>query len=93
MAAAALSVVQRRLCHNQRDLDCVSQTDETIVQLRRAIERLNLVPEMTQLPYCSGKSFSAAYQPNVVSHDVLNGLHVALDQGGVRVSYQSAFVP
>ena len=93
MTTTTLPVVLRRLRHDQRHFNRVTQTNQTIRQLSRSIKRLNLIPEMTQLTNRTRQSITAAHQSNVVPHDVLNGLHVALDQSRVRLISQTTLIP
>src|SRR5712691_8280472 len=93
MAAATLTIVQSGLRNDQRNLDGISQANQTIVELGGSIEGLNLIPKVAQLPNCPRDSFGAAHQSHVVPHNVLNSLHVTLYQGRVCVCDQSAFIP
>ena len=93
MAPAALTVMLRGLCHDQRGFDRVAQADETVAEFGGAVERLDLVLQVTQLADGARETVAAADKSHVVPHDVLDGLHVALDQRGVAVVGQTAFVP
>src|ERR1044072_6075228 len=93
MTTATLPVVLRRLRDDQRHFNRITQSNQNIRQLRRSIKRLDLIPEMTQLTNRSRQSFATAHEPDVVPHDVLNGLHVTLDQRRVRLVSQTTLIP
>src|SRR6185369_7113626 len=93
MAAAALPVVLRRLRHNQRHFDRIAQSNQTIRQLSRPVKRLDLIPEVSQLTNRARQPVRTAHETNVVPHNVLNSLHVALDQRRIRFSTQTTLVP
>jgi hypothetical protein len=46
MTSATLPVVLRCLRHDQRDLNCVPQANQSIRKLRRAIKRFYLIPQV-----------------------------------------------
>lgn len=79
MTTAALAIVLRRLRHDERDFNGIPKPDQTVRQFRRPVERLNLIPQMSQLSNRTRQPVGAADQPDVMPHDVLNGLHVTLD--------------
>src|ERR1051326_9434165 len=89
VTTATLPVVLRGLRHDQRYLNRVTQTNQTIRQLRASVKRLNLIPEMAQLANRTRQSIATAYESDVVPHDVLNRLHVTLDQSGIRLVSQT----
>ena len=93
MAASTLPVMLRGLCHDQRGFDRVAQADETVAEFGGAIERLDLVLQVTQLTNGARETVAATNESHVVPHNILDGLHVALDQRGVAVVGQPAFVP
>src|SRR6185503_10883114 len=80
MTSTTLPVVLRRLRHNQRYLNRVAQSDQSIRELCSSIKRLDLIPKVTQLTNGTRQPIRASNQPHVVPHDVLNRLHVALNQ-------------
>jgi hypothetical protein len=48
MTSTTLPVVLGRLRHDQRDLDCVAQSDQSVRKFRRAIKRFDLIPKVTE---------------------------------------------
>src|ERR1044072_7854145 len=48
---------------------------------------------MSQLTYRTRQSIGSAHQPDVVPHDVLNGLHIALNQRRSGLILQTTLVP
>src|SRR5215212_9935216 len=48
---------------------------------------------MAQLANCSRQPIGSAHKSHIVPHDVLNCLHVALNQRGVRFSTQTTLIP
>lgn len=93
MAPATLPVMLCGLCHDQRGFDRVAQADETVAEFGGAVEGLDLVLQVTQLADGARETVATADESHVVPHDVLDGLHIALDQRRVAVVGQAAFVP
>src|ERR1044072_2759767 len=93
MTAATLTVVLRRLRDDQRYFNRVTQSNQPVRQLRSAIKRLNLVPKVTQLTNRTRQAVGSPHQSDVVPHDVLNGLHVALNQSRIRFISQTTLIP
>src|ERR1051326_7258968 len=93
VTTATLPVVLSGLRHDQRYFNRVTQTNQTIRQLRASVKRLDLIPEMAQLANRTRQSIATAYEPDVMPHDVLNRLHVTLDQSGIRLVSQTTLIP
>src|SRR5689334_489174 len=93
MTTSTLPVVLRSLRDDQRDLDGIAQPDQSVREFRRAIERFDLIPEVAQLANRTRKAVGTAHQTDVVPHDVLNRLHVALNQRRIGISAESTLVP
>src|SRR5712691_7445676 len=93
MATPTLPVMLRSLSYQQSNFNRVAQTYQTIGKLSSTVESFDLVPQVTQFADRSRESFAAAHQADVVPHDVLNRLHIALDQCRVGLGGQSAFIP
>lgn len=85
MAPTTLPIMLCGLCHDQRGFHGVSQSDETVAEFGGAIERLDLVLQVAQLADGARETVAATDESHVVPHDVLDGLHVALDQRRVAV--------
>ena len=67
----------------------VPQSDQAIAQLGDAVERLDLVLQVPQFADGARKPVAGADQSHVMPHDVLDGLHIALDQRRVGVLRQA----
>src|SRR5262245_36807050 len=93
MASTALSIVLRSVCDDQRYFDGIAQTNQPIRQLRASIKGLDLVPQVAQFANRARQAVRASDQPDVVPHDVLNRLHVALDQRRIGFRTQATLVP
>ncbi len=93
MAASALAVMQGCLGYNERHLDGISQTDQTIAQFCVAVKSLDLIHQMAQLADCPREPVAAADQTDIMPHDVLNRLHIPLYQCRIGVGDQAAFIP
>src|SRR4029079_16418605 len=93
VAATALTIVLRRLRDDERHFNPISQPDQPIGKLRRPVKRLDLVPQVAQLANRTRQTIRATYEPDVMPHDVLNRLHVALDQRRIRVGTQPTLIP
>src|ERR1051325_6137728 len=93
VTTATLPVVLRGLRHDQRYLNRVTQSNQSIRLLRASVKRLNLIPKMPQLANRTRQSIATAYEPDVVPQDVLNRLHGPLDQSGIRLVSQTTFIP
>jgi hypothetical protein len=89
VTAAALPVMPRGLGNDQRCLDRVTQSDETVAQFDGAVECLDLVLQMAQLTDGAREPFAGADESHVVPHDILDGLHIALDERRVRILRQA----
>ena len=48
---------------------------------------------MAQLADRARQAVAGTDQANIMPHDVLNRLHIALDQRGIGIIDQSAFIP
>src|SRR5688500_7986699 len=93
MTSPTLAVVLRRLRYDQRDLNRIAQSDQSVGKFGRAIKRLDLIPQVTQFANRARETFATAHQTDVVPHDVLNRLHVTLNQRRIGISAQAALVP
>ena len=93
MTAAALAVVAGSLPDDQSHFDGVAQADQAVAQLGLAIEGLDLVLQVAQLADGAREPVTGADQAHVVPHDILDGLHIPLDEGRVGFLGQVGFVP
>lgn len=93
VAPAALSVVAGRLSHDEPDFDGVAQANEAVAEPCFPIKGLDFVLQMTEFTNRAGESLTRTHEPHVVPHDVLDGLHVTLDECRVRLMGQVAFIP
>ncbi len=93
MAASALTIVVGGLGHDQRDLHRIPQSDQTVAQFRFLIKGFDLVLQMAQLTDRARQPVAGTDQADIMPHDILNGLHIALDQCRIGIIDQSAFIP
>src|SRR5688572_401950 len=93
MTSTTLPVVLRRLRYDQRDLNRIAQSDQSVGKFCRSIKRFDLVPQVTQFANRARETIATAHQSDVVPHDVLNRLHVTLNQRRIGISAQAALVP
>src|ERR1700690_3115257 len=93
MATSALTIMIRGARHDQRDFHFIPQADQAITQFCFLIEGLDLILQMTQLANGARQTVAGADQAYIMPHDILNRLHVTLNQCRIRIVDQSTFIP
>jgi len=88
-----VTVVQGSLGDDQGDFYRITQADQTVTQFSGAVECFDFVPQVAKLAYSPGQAFFIACQSDVMPHDILNGLHITLNEGRIGIFEQAAFVP
>ena len=89
----ALPVVTRGLGNDQRRFDGIAQPNQPVAKLGAAVKHLDFILQVAQFTDGPRKPVAGTDQPNVVPHDILDGLHIALDQRRVRILCQPALIP
>ena len=87
MAASRLAIMLRGVSDDQCHFHGVAQADQAVTQFSSAIKSLDLIPQMTQLANRAGETVGIAREADVVPHDVLNRLHIALNQSWVGIRF------
>src|SRR5271157_4458143 len=93
MTAAALTIMISGLGDDQRNLHRISQSDQAIAQFCFLIKGFDLVLQMAQLTNSTRQPVAGTDQADIMPHDILNRLHIALDQRRIGIMDQTAIIP
>ena len=93
MAAATLAIVPGSVGNRQADFNRIAQANQPITQPVGVVESLDTAPQVAQFMDGARKTVPTTVQANVMPHDVLYGLHIALDQCRVALGGQAGFIP
>ena len=93
MTAPALAIVSGGLGDDNAGFDRVPQADQGVGEFGGAIKRLDFVLHVTALAHRTRQAFARTHQPHIMPHDVLDGLHVAVDECWVCILARVRFIP
>lgn len=84
MGTSVLTIVLGSPSDDQGRLNRIAQTDQLITELSDPVKGLDFAPQAAQIADGTRKSFGASHQADIMPHYILDGLHIALDQGRIR---------